>query len=82
MNDKEIIEILIDEYKSLPRKRKSEVPSSLMDAIHNYNTGRSSGMSVKTLVKLANSLGFEITICKKENFINCTCCTKTITDGQ
>ena len=67
MNDKEIIETLIAEYKKMPYKSKGACPPFIKDAICNYKTGRTNGMSLKTVTTLAEIVGFEIVIQKKQD---------------
>lgn len=67
MSDKEIIDFVIAEYKAVSRKQKGIIPACIKDAVCNYSKGRTNGMSVKTLVSLADFVGLEINVQKKQD---------------
>lgn len=67
MNDTEIIEMLIAEYKALPHKEKGKVPEFIKDSIANYKNGRTKGMNLKNIVILADYVGYEFAVYKKQD---------------
>lgn len=67
MTDVIIANTLINAYKKLQHKDKNGISSATKNAISNFITGRTSGMNLKTAVKLADFVGYEIIIQKKRD---------------